>query len=73
MDMANERVIIPFAHAISDNIEVGAKAMVTEQSRDGVIYFRYKKADALLRISGGKKNLDIIRVRKKFDEYQVGQ
>jgi hypothetical protein len=69
--MANERVEIPHAHAISDNIEVGAKAVITEQNRDGVIYFRYKKADALLKITDGKKRLDIFKVREKYENYQL--
>lgn len=69
--MANERVEIPHAHAISDHIEVGAKAVITEQNRDGVIYFRYKKADALLKITDGKKRLDIFKVREKYENYQL--
>jgi hypothetical protein len=71
MEMANERVEIPHAHAISDHIEVGAKAVITEQNRDGVIYFRYKKADALLKITDGKKKLELFKVREKYDNYQL--
>ena len=69
--MANERVVIPHAHAISDNIEVEAKGVITAESRNGVVYMRYKKADALLKINNGKKNLDIFRVRESFEDYRV--
>jgi hypothetical protein len=54
-----------------DKFEIAAKGVITEQSRDGVIYARYKKADALVKIRAGKKNVDIINVREKFDSYQI--
>jgi len=67
----NEQVIIPFAHATSDNIDVGVKGVISEQSRDGVFFVRYKKLNALLRVTGGKRNLDIIKAREKYERYQV--
>jgi hypothetical protein len=70
MAMAAERIVIPFAHAISDNIEVNAKGVISGETRDGVIHFRYKEAEALLKITGGRKSLDIFRVREKFNDYQ---
>jgi len=71
MVMAGERLVIPFAHAISDNIEVNAKGVISEKSRDGVIHVRYKEAEVLLKIKGGRKSLDVYRVREKFDDYQT--
>jgi hypothetical protein len=73
MAMANERVVIPLAHATSDNIEVSAKGVIAGETRDGVIYFRYKDAEALLKIRGGRKSLAIFGVRKKFDDYRIPQ
>ena len=73
MAIADERIVIPFFHAISDNIEVNAKGVIAEETRDGVIHFRYKNAEALLKIRGGKKSLDIFRVREKFDDYPIPQ
>jgi hypothetical protein len=35
-----------------------------------MIYARYKKLDALVKFSGGDKNLDIIKVRETFDAYK---
>ena len=72
LKMANDRIVIPYAHVLSDNAEAGFKGVISEQTRDGVIFFRYKKFNTLLKIRDGKKNLDLIRVRKKFDEYQAG-
>jgi hypothetical protein len=71
LEVADERVRIPHAHLTSDNIDVGAKATITEQNSDGVIFLRYKKMKFLLKISDGKKNLDIIGAQKKYDEYRV--
>ena len=68
--VANEQVVIPLAHAISDTMEVGAKGSISESSRDGVVYARYKKLDAVIKISDGKKNTDVISAREKYDAYQ---
>jgi hypothetical protein len=69
--IADERAVIPYADATSDNIEVGAKGVIAETGNDGVIYLKYKKADALLKIHAGKKRVDLFRPRKKFDEYRA--
>ncbi len=71
IDVADNRIVIPLARVLSDKAEVAAKAVIAQESRDGVIYARYKKLDALLAISGDRRNLDLIRVRKKFDDYKV--
>ena len=68
--IANEQVIIPLAHATSDTMEVGAKGSFSEARRDGVIYARYKKLDAVVKITDGKKNTDVIGAREKYDAYQ---
>ena len=70
--VADEQLKIINAHTISDNIEIGAKGTISKTSRDAVVYFRYKKADGLLKFQGDKKNLDVLGVKKKFDEYRVG-
>jgi hypothetical protein len=71
MNVANEIISIPHAHVISDNIEAGAKATISGKENDGVVYVRYKKASAIVKISDGKKNLDIIQPLKKYEEYRV--
>ena len=49
---------------------VAAQTGMRERN-DGVVYLKYKKADALLRIRDGKRNIDIIGVREKFDDYRL--
>ena len=67
----DNRIIIPHAYATSDNIIVGGKGLIEQELRDGVIYARYKKVDALLSVTAGKKKISLIKAREKFDQYQL--
>ena len=71
LHMAGNRTVIPHAHVISDNAEAGLKAVMIGEESDGVIYFRYNKFDALLKVRGGTRSLDVLKARKKFDDYQA--
>ena len=71
LTMAEDRLVIPEAHAISSDIEVGMKAVIEEAGNTGVIYFRYKKLNALLKVNEGKRNLDLIGAREKYEKYTV--
>lgn len=69
VNMQKGQVVFPHAFAGSDKIDVGAKGVITRQSRDGVIYARYRKLKGLLKIRDGKRNFDLIQAEKKFDAY----
>ena len=71
LDFENPRLIIPAAFIDSDNIELGAKGVIDKDLRSGIIYARYKKLDIVVKISDGKRNIDLLRARRKFDEYQL--
>ena len=71
LDFVNPRLIIPAASMESDKIELGAKGVIDKDLRNGVIYARYKKLDIVVKISDGKRNIDLTRARRKFDEYQL--
>lgn len=71
LDFAGGRLAIPNAFMNSDNIEFGARGILDKGRQDGVIYARYKKLDIVVKISEGKKNIDLMRARDKFDEYQL--
>jgi hypothetical protein len=71
LDFENPRLIIPAAYIDSDNIELGAKGVIDKDLRSGIIYARYKKLDIVVKISDGKRNIDLFRARPKFDEYQL--
>jgi len=71
LDFVNPRLVIPSAKMDSDKIEIGAKAIIDKHQRDGMIYARYKKLDIVVKIADGKRNIDLTRARRKFDEYQL--
>ena len=53
----------------SEKAEVGIKATFYEGEQEGMVYARYKKVDTLVKRFDGKRDVDIIRSRKKFEEY----
>ena len=71
VEMADRRLRIPFAWVDGETIEAGAKAELSEAGNRGIVYFKYRGLDAVLRIADGKRNLDILRARRTFDDYQV--
>jgi hypothetical protein len=73
LEIANRKIMIPNAFMDSDNIEFGIKADIDEVIKNGVIYARYKKLDIVVKISDGKRNIDVFRARRKFDDYQLSR
>jgi hypothetical protein len=69
ISVAQDKIIIPYAFCASDDIDVGAKGLVTAQNRDGVFYARFKKLHGILKIGDGNRNFDILRAKEKFDEF----
>lgn len=69
--VADEQIVVPYAFAGSDNIDVGAKAIISEQQRNGRVFVRYKALKGLLKVDDGKRNIDILNAREKFDEYST--
>jgi hypothetical protein len=65
------RVEIPEAYVTSDNVEAGIKAVFTEESDNGIMYLKYKKLDAVLKILDGDRSFDIVKARKKYDAYEI--
>ena len=71
VSMQNNVITIPYAFVNSDKIDIGAKGIISPTLRDGVFYLRYKRLKTLLKIRNGKKNLDIFKVQKSFDNYVI--
>ncbi|MGI9535909.1 MAG: hypothetical protein ACR2PB_02480 [Desulfocapsaceae bacterium] len=69
IDMAQDRIVIPYAFATSDRIDVGAKGVITAEKRNGVLYVRFRRLHGILKINDGKRNLDILGAREKFDQF----
>ena len=71
LEMADRRLRVPIAWLNGEHIEAGAKAELSGAGNRGIVYLKYRGVDALLRIADGKRNLDILRARKKFDAYRL--
>lgn len=69
MDIEHQEIVIPYAFVDSDKVDIGAKGIINAQTHDGVFYARYGKLKGLMKVNNGKRNFDIIRAKKKFDEY----
>ena len=72
MNMQQNQIIIPYAFVTSDKVDVGAKGVISETTREGMFFARFNKLKGLLKIKDGKRNFDILNTRKKFDEYSPG-
>jgi hypothetical protein len=71
VEVEDDLVVIPLASVLSDKAEAAAKVAFTPDARNGMIYARYKKLDILMKLMGQDNDLDVIRVREKFDQYQL--
>jgi len=69
INIAQNSIVIPYAFATSDNIDVGAKGVITADERNGVFYVRFHKLHGLLKINNGERNLDVLNAREQFEEF----
>lgn len=71
LKLSNGRLTIPIAFVDSEKAEVAMKAEFYQGDRNGVVYARFKKVGALLTREDGKRKVDLIKSREKFDAYQL--
>ena len=71
MQLSEGRLTIPMAFVDSEKAEVAVKGEFYRGDRNGVVYARLRKIDALLRRVDGKRKVDLIKSREKFDAYQL--
>jgi hypothetical protein len=69
--LEQQQLTIPYAFSGSDKIDIGAKGIIEKQNVDGIFYARFRKVDAVLKVHDGKRNLDVLGARKKFDNYST--
>lgn len=69
MTLSGGKLRGPLAYVDSEKAEVGIKASFFEGELEGMVYARYKKLDTLVKRFDGKRDVDIIKSRKKFEEY----
>ena len=73
MTVENKQITIPYAFTSSDKVDAGAKGIINAESAEGILYGRFRKLDAVLKIKDGKRNVDIIGAKKKFNGYSTGE
>ena len=64
-------IVILGGYSVVVTREAGAKAELSGDGNRGIVYLKYRDLDAVLRIANGKRNLDILRARRQFDDYRV--
>ena len=69
--LSDGRLTLPMAFVDSEKAEVAVKGEFYQGDRNGVVYARFKKIDALLKRVDGKRKIDLIKSREKFDAYQL--
>lgn len=71
LDIENNEIVIPYAFFESDKVDLGAKGTINEKTYDGVFYARFRKLKGILKVRDGDRNFDVIKAKKKFDDYLV--
>ncbi len=72
LELADRRLLVPDARLLGEEIEAAARGVFGEGARRGMVYLRYRKADALLKVDGDRRNLDVLRARETFEGYRAG-
>ena len=72
VSVAPKDIVVPYALAKAQNVEVGAKGIFQPGDRQGMYYLRYGNLSALLEFLGDRKKLAVINATKKFEEYKPG-
>lgn len=73
MRIADNRVLVPYAMAGSDKIDVGVKARVTKEEREGMFFARFRAIEGILRTRNDARSFSLIGARKRFDAYVPGE
>jgi hypothetical protein len=71
LTLRDRRLVVPGAWLSSDNIRAGVKGMVEPGGNEGRVYLEYGKLGLLLKLANGKRNIDIIRPKAKYEAYRA--
>lgn len=71
LEVSDGAIRIPLAYVDSEKAEVGVKGVIANGERNGLVFARFKKFSTLLKRFDGKRDVDIIKPRAKFDRYQI--
>ena len=71
VDLNNGKLRVPNAFVTSEKAEVGIKASFYQGEREGMVYARFKKFDTLVKRFDGKRDVDVIKARQKFEAFEL--
>lgn len=71
LQLDNKDLYVPTANLAAPELEFGFKGVIAKPDRQGMLYLRYKKLDALLNFQGTERDIVVIRALKKYQDYSV--
>ena len=71
INMSDNAITIPYALVKSNQIDIGAKGIITPTLRNGIFFFGHKHIKAVMEIRDGKRSFDIFNAQKSFDSFVV--
>lgn len=71
LQLDNKDLYVPTANLGAPELEFGFKGVIAHPDREGMLYLRYKKLDALLNFDGADRDIEVIRALKKYQDYTV--
>ena len=69
--MKDRSLYVSEAQLGAEDLEFAAKGLIANPDKSGMVYIRYKRLDALLDLTGEKRNIVLIGSLRKFDAYSV--
>ena len=73
LSIVDDQVVIPYAFATSDKIDIGAKGLFTRDGREGIFFARYRKLRGIMKIKDDRRSFNIINATKTFEAYVPGE
>ncbi len=65
-------IVVPYAMAKAEPVEVGVKGIFRPNNRQGMFYARYGNLSAILEVDGSEKHFGLLGAARKFEAYVPG-
>ncbi|MCB1497715.1 MAG: hypothetical protein KDJ86_18180 [Bauldia sp.] len=67
-----KEIVIPYAMAKAEPVEVGVKGIFGPGVRQAMFYARYGNLSGILEVDGSEKRFGLFGAKRKFDDYRPG-
>lgn len=71
LKLEDKDLYVPTARLGAPELEFGFKGVIAKPDREGMLYLRYKKLDALLNFEAGGRDIVVIKPLQKYQAYSV--